>query len=910
MAPTTRSRSTRRSPSSSRSCPPSSTSTTSTWSSATSSRTTSSRSGDAVKLIDLGGVRRLDDLDSAIYGTTGYQAPEVPHVGPSVASDIYTIGRTLTVLAMEFRGYQSTYVSLAAAGRRDTAVPEARLALPAAAQGVRPRPGRPVRLRGRAARAAPRGAARGGGPRARGRGRALDVLPALRRRRRSRTTRCDWQDLPTLRVDDSDPQMPWLRTVSIDDPVQRLAALESAPAKSAPRCCSPRREPRSRPGSYERVDEAVQALLADDPWEWRAVWMSGLVALARDRTAEAQSAFNAVYGQVPGELAPKLALAVRLRDRRRGRRCRVALRRLRAHATPTTSRQQPSAWPGSAPAAGTSRVRSAPSTWCRRPAAPSPQARRRRAGLLAESGGGLPSLAAALESIDNLTIDPVDRSRFRVDVLQLGARAGGVARCRHDGPHRRPSGGRARPARRARGGIPGPGRLRRQPGGAGRTSSTRPTRSADGRCDDGAGRGRGRGAGRAIRGGPVPGRWRPPVLPVLLGTRRRGRAVLRGLWRRPRPIARVGRGRGACGRGGGAADERWRLRTSRWRLRTSRRQLRTSLRQRGPAVSAAVTSRTTATARSAGPGRPARATTSPSSPRHGWPPCATAASATRATRTRSPCTPGPSPGSHAVLVVCDGVSSSTDSDVASLAAARAARDVLAVSDPQGHGHGRHPRRGDRQGTRVCRRRGQRGRGRPHLGGPGNPASCTFVAAVVDESLLVVGWVGDSRAYWLPDVGEPQLLTVDDSFAAEQIADGVPRAEAESGPQAHAITRWLGIDAPDHTPRTASLDLAGPGWVLVCSDGLWNYCSEPRDLAALVAGDEPRLGLRPAAAGRGPGRLGQRPGGTGQHHGGPRPGRLTGPDRHCTAHRRTAHRRSGLEPAAYREEVPPDGNVLS
>ncbi|HET8981922.1 MAG TPA: zinc ribbon domain-containing protein, partial [Pedococcus sp.] len=42
---------------------------------------------------------------------------------------------------------------------------------------------------------------------------------------------------------------------------------------------------------------------------------------------------------------------------------------------------------------------------------------------------------------------------------------------------------------------------------------------------------------------------------------------------------------------------------------------------------------------------------------------------------------GPEPGSHAVLVVCDGVSSSTDSDVASLAAARAARDVLAVSDP-------------------------------------------------------------------------------------------------------------------------------------------------------------------------------------------------------------------------------------
>ena len=33
--------------------------------------------GDEVKLIDLGGVRRADDDDSAIYGTVGYQAPEV-----------------------------------------------------------------------------------------------------------------------------------------------------------------------------------------------------------------------------------------------------------------------------------------------------------------------------------------------------------------------------------------------------------------------------------------------------------------------------------------------------------------------------------------------------------------------------------------------------------------------------------------------------------------------------------------------------------------------------------------------------------------------------------------------------------------------------------------------------------------
>jgi len=56
------------------------------------------RAGDTIKLIDLGGVRRVDDDQSAIYGTSGYQAPEVADVGPSVASDIFTIGANLAGL--------------------------------------------------------------------------------------------------------------------------------------------------------------------------------------------------------------------------------------------------------------------------------------------------------------------------------------------------------------------------------------------------------------------------------------------------------------------------------------------------------------------------------------------------------------------------------------------------------------------------------------------------------------------------------------------------------------------------------------------------------------------------------------------------------------------------------------------
>ncbi|GGQ67990.1 serine/threonine protein kinase [Streptomyces flaveolus] len=64
---------------------------------------------DQLKLIDMGAVRRMDDDESAIYGTVGYQAPEVADVGPSVASDLYTVGRTLAVLAFDFQGYTTVY---------------------------------------------------------------------------------------------------------------------------------------------------------------------------------------------------------------------------------------------------------------------------------------------------------------------------------------------------------------------------------------------------------------------------------------------------------------------------------------------------------------------------------------------------------------------------------------------------------------------------------------------------------------------------------------------------------------------------------------------------------------------------------------------------------------------------------
>ena len=193
------------------------------------------------------------------------------------------------------------------------------------------------------------------------------------------------------------------------------------------------------------------------------------------------------------------------------------------------------------------------------------------------------------------------------------------------------------------------------------------------------------------------------------------------------------------------------------------------------------------------------------------------------------------PGSRAVLVVCDGVSMATDSHIASLAAAQAARTVLDQPFPKGVGTPDAWAAGAGRALTAAVTRANRAVAEAVVDDVPNPPSCTFAAAVVEDDVVVAGNVGDSRVYWLPDAStEPaRQLGRDDSFAQEQITAGVPRVEAETGPHAHSITRWLGKDAPDDlTPHLTTVS-ATPGWLMVCSDGLWNYCSEAEELRTLL-----------------------------------------------------------------------------
>lgn len=178
-------------------------------------------------------------------------------------------------------------------------------------------------------------------------------------------------------------------------------------------------------------------------------------------------------------------------------------------------------------------------------------------------------------------------------------------------------------------------------------------------------------------------------------------------------------------------------------------------------------------------------------------------------------------GDRAVLVVCDGVSTSDDSDVASLAAARAALERLSDRETDAETALAEAVRVANEAVVASTDPESR-----------NAASCTFVAAVVESDRYTVANIGDSRAYWISDHGNSVQLSVDDSVAQLRIDSGIDREIAENGPGAHAITKWLGKDASDLNPTTSVHPITESGWLLVCSDGLWNYASEPEQLKAL------------------------------------------------------------------------------
>jgi serine/threonine protein phosphatase PrpC len=191
-----------------------------------------------------------------------------------------------------------------------------------------------------------------------------------------------------------------------------------------------------------------------------------------------------------------------------------------------------------------------------------------------------------------------------------------------------------------------------------------------------------------------------------------------------------------------------------------------------------------------------------------------------------------------VLVVCDGVSRSQEPHLVSQAAVDTALMVLSAAVSAGD----DLEAAMIEATAAAQRAASAMPFDPALElGPG---ACTFVAVAVRGRKATFGSVGDSRAYWVESTGVYQVGR-DDSLAAELVASGgYTHAQAMATSGAHALTKWLGFDSIDAEPTLTSVELPGPGLVVLASDGLWNYAPEPAHLASLIGpvGSEGALGL--------------------------------------------------------------------
>ncbi|MFE1231912.1 tetratricopeptide repeat protein [Streptomyces sp. NPDC058745] len=321
---------------------------------------------DQLKLIDMGAVRRMDDDESAIYGTVGYQAPEVAELGPSVASDLYTVARTLAVLTFDFQGYTNVFVDslpdpdhievfrtyesfyrlLVRAtdpdpARRFASAQEMAEQLTGvlrevvALQSGRPRPalstlfGSELRVTDTQLFAEltedvsvlgvreSRGGRRGARPAAPALPPGAPALPSAAPGPGAPEgpflTPVDGKSaslaLPVPRVDPGDPNAGFLAGLMASAPAELISALHTAPTPSLELRL---RELRARleMGDLGSAGRALVTLEEQHPDDWRVVWYRGVTSLVTGDHENAAVSFDAIYDAFPGEPAPKLALGI------------------------------------------------------------------------------------------------------------------------------------------------------------------------------------------------------------------------------------------------------------------------------------------------------------------------------------------------------------------------------------------------------------------------------------------------------------------------------------------------------------------------------------------------------------------------------------------------------------------------
>ncbi len=270
--------------------------------------------GDDVKLIDMGGVRRIGDPSGDIYGTRGYMAPEAGD-DPVEVSDLYTLGRALAVLIMDFK-YMKEY--------------EHSLPTPAE-QPVLSKNESLYRFLLRAAHQDPDQRFQSADEMADQLYGVLREIVALKTEPKPAesqtftsdnlfdaddvegTEKIDVRLLPTLKMDVRDPAAnELLRMSSVTDPDKRVVAMKKVERKFGKKSVEARLRLANAYLAVKRfvdADKILDQLHAEDQFDWRVSWYRGKAFLARNDGPRARMEFGKVYFEMPGEIAPKLAIA-------------------------------------------------------------------------------------------------------------------------------------------------------------------------------------------------------------------------------------------------------------------------------------------------------------------------------------------------------------------------------------------------------------------------------------------------------------------------------------------------------------------------------------------------------------------------------------------------------------------------
>ena len=179
-----------------------------------------------------------------------------------------------------------------------------------------------------------------------------------------------------------------------------------------------------------------------------------------------------------------------------------------------------------------------------------------------------------------------------------------------------------------------------------------------------------------------------------------------------------------------------------------------------------------------------------------------------------------------ILIVCDGVSTSSAASRASSTAVAAFRESALESLRGGPDLDRAARLAVEAAQRTVV-------SIPYGEGQNAPAS-TIVAALVRDREAVLVWAGDSRAYQIGE--DPEQLTKDDSWLNDVVARGeLTPEQARNHRYSHAIVNSLGIisEGEVFSPNIRRVSLRAGSRLLLCSDGLWNYVDDVDDISKLV-----------------------------------------------------------------------------